>query len=66
MVTLDLNFTDFVQAKSYWKHNSSLLSDIEYLNIINEKITEVKRQHALPIYDPEGIKMYLMKSFSKL
>ena len=56
MVTLDLNFTNLVQGKSYRKHNSSLLNDIEYLNIVNEKITEVKRQYALPIYDPEGIK----------
>ena len=55
MVTLELNFTNFIQGKSYWKHNSSLLSDIEYLNIINEKIKEVKRQYALPIYDLEGI-----------
>ena len=42
MVTLELNFTNFIQGKSYWKHNSSLLSDIEYLNIIKEKIKEVK------------------------
>ena len=56
MITLDLNFTYFVEGKSYWKHNSSLLSEIEFLNIINKKITEVERQYALPIYDPEGIK----------
>ena len=55
MITLELNYTNFIHGKSYWKHNKSLLSDIEYLNLINEKILEVKRQYALPIYNLENL-----------
>ena len=55
MITLELNFTNFEHGKSYWKHNNSLLSDIEYLKQINEKITEVKRQYAVPIYNLDNI-----------
>lgn len=38
IVTLELNFTNFSHGKSYWKHNNSLLTDIEYVTIINKKI----------------------------
>lgn len=55
MVILELNFTNFKQGRSYWKHNNSLLSDIDYINIINEKILEVKRQYALPVYNLEDL-----------
>ena len=55
MITLELNFTNFEHGKSYWKHNKSLLSDIEYLKQINVKITEVKRQYAVPIYNLDNI-----------
>ena len=37
------------------KLNNSLLHDIEYLQIIKDKIIEVKKQYALPIYDIENI-----------
>ena len=55
MITLELNYTNLIHGKSYWKHNKSLLSDIEYLNLINEKILEVKRQYALPVYNLENL-----------
>ena len=32
--------TLIINCKSYWKHNNSLLSDIDYINQINEKILE--------------------------
>lgn len=44
VVTLKLNFTNFDRGKSYWKHNNSLLTDHEYLKIINEKISKVNFQ----------------------
>ena len=31
------------------------MHDIEYIKIINDKIDEVKRQYALPVYDIENI-----------
>ena len=55
MVILELNFTNFKQGRSYWKHNNSLLSDIDYVNQINEKILDVKRQYALPVYNLEDL-----------
>ena len=55
MITFELNFTNFQHGKSYWKHNDSLLSDIEYLKQINEKITELKRQYAAPVYNLDNI-----------
>ena len=55
VVILELNFTNFKQGRSYWKHNNSLLSDIDYINQINEKILEVKQQYALPVYNLEDL-----------
>ena len=55
MITLEFSFTQFKKGKPLWKHNNSLLHDIEYIKIINNKIDEVKRQYALPVYDIEDI-----------
>ena len=55
MVSLKCNFNHFVKGKPLWKFNNSLLSDINYLNTINEKINEIKMQYALPIYNMENI-----------
>ena len=54
VVILELNFTNFKQGKSYWKHNNSLVSNTDYVNQINEKI-EVKRQYALTVYNLEDL-----------
>ena len=55
MITLEFSFTQFKKGKPLWKHNNSLLHVIEYIKIINNKIDEVKRQYALPVYDIENI-----------
>ena len=55
IITLELNLTDFTHGKSYWKHNNSLLSDPDYLVRINNKIVDIKRQYALPVYNIEEI-----------
>ena len=36
-LTLELNFTNISHGKSYWKHNNSLLTELEYLKTMNEK-----------------------------
>ena len=54
-VTLELNFTDNTHGKSYWKHNNSLLTDLEYLKIINKTNLEVKKQYALPVHNIDEI-----------
>lgn len=55
MVILEVNFYEIVKGKSLWKHNNSLLNDSDYVNIINDKIKEVKMQYALPVYNLDDI-----------
>ena len=55
LVTLELNFTNISHGKSYWKHNNSLLTELEYLKTINKKILDVKKQYALPVYNIDEI-----------
>ena len=55
IVTLSLTMNTFEHGKGLWKHNNSLLNDIEYLNAINSKILEIKKQYCLPIYNLENI-----------
>ena len=38
MVILNMSFTNFIPGRPLWKHNNSLLKDIDYLNTINNKI----------------------------
>ena len=55
LVTLELSFTNTTQGKSYWKHNNSMLTELEYLKIMNKKIMEVKKQYAVPVYNTDEI-----------
>ena len=48
-------FNKFVKGKPLWKFNNSLLKDIDYLNVINCKIDEVKLQYSLPVYNTENL-----------
>ena len=56
MIILDLVFTPFKKGKPLWKFNNSLLSDIEYISIIKEKIDEIKSQYSVPVYETDCIK----------
>lgn len=55
MIILELKFSQFKKGKGLWKHNNSLLQDLEYLRTINDKITEIKKQYAIPVYDFDNI-----------
>ena len=55
MVILNISFNNFKHGKGLWKHNNSLLNDINYINTINDKIEEIKKQYALPVYDLNNI-----------
>ena len=55
LVTLELSLTKTTKGNSYWKHNNSLLTDLEYLKMMNKKIMEVKTQYALPVYNTDEI-----------
>lgn len=54
-ITLEIQFVEFKHGKGLWKFNNSLLKDIEYLDIINKKINEIKQQYALPIYNFDNL-----------
>ena len=55
VITLEFQFDDIKYGKSYWKLNNNLLTDKEYLDIINKHIKEIKRQYAKIVseYDQE-------------
>ena len=55
MITLTIIMDEFEHGKTLWKHNNSLLTDIEYLKIIHAKICEIKQQYCLPVYNPDNI-----------
>ena len=55
MILLDISFVKFQKGKTLLKHNNSLLQDINYLQVIKDKIIDVKKQYAIPIYNIENI-----------
>lgn len=55
MVTLSMAMDNFEHGRALWKHNNSLLTDMEYLKIINAKILDVKKQYCLPVYNLDNI-----------
>lgn len=55
MVALTIAMDNFEHRSGLWKHNNSLLIDTEYLELINSKILEVKKQYCLPIYNLENV-----------
>ena len=46
MLMSKCNFNNFVKGKPLWKLNTSVLSAINYPNIINENINEIKVKYA--------------------
>ena len=54
MITLGISFVKFQKGKPLWKHNNSLLHDEDYLQIIKDKISEIKKQYAVPVYKMEN------------
>lgn len=50
-----LKFNEFRKGKGLWKFNNSLLHDLDYLELINKLILDIKRQYALPVYHLENI-----------
>ena len=55
MISLEIKFNPFIKGKPLWKHNNALLHDAEYLKVINDKITDIKMQYALPVYNRDNI-----------
>lgn len=55
-VLLSLKINNFIKGSGFWKFNNSLLTDKEYVNLIKEKMNEVKTQYACPVYNTENIR----------
>lgn len=55
ITTLQLTFNDFQRGRGLWKFNNSLLNDIEFLDTIKNKILDVKKQYAVPVYNKDRI-----------
>ena len=37
-------------------NNNALLTELDYIDTINTKIEEIKKQYALPVYDRNNLK----------
>ena len=55
IITLTLEFDKECKTKSFWKFNSSLLSDQKYLKEINNEIEEVKSEYSATPYDRQQL-----------
>jgi hypothetical protein len=55
IILLKLKFVSFDHGKGLWKHNNSLLKDLDYLKEINKIIDKTIIQYAVPIYNYENI-----------
>ena len=51
MIVLELEFNPFLRGKGLWKFNNSLLYDKEYIDIVKQKIREVKVQYSALVYN---------------
>jgi hypothetical protein len=53
-VLLSLQVDNFIKGSGFWKFNS-LLSDKEYVDLVKEKMNNVKAQYACPVYNMKTI-----------
>lgn len=55
IITLDLNCCDLKRGKGYWKFNNLHLKDPNYIQIVKDKIKEVKERYAAIPYNLDVI-----------
>ena len=55
LITLNMNFGDNCKKKSFWKLNSSLLKDYNYVTEINGLIEKIIEQYAILPYNRENL-----------
>ncbi len=55
LITLVLDLAKIKRGKGFWKFNNSLLKDSDFSARIKNKISEVKKQYAVPLYNFENI-----------
>ena len=56
IISTNLQINEFQYSSGLWKHNNALLTELDYINTINTKIEEIKKQYALPAYDRNHLK----------
>jgi hypothetical protein len=54
-IKITLTISNHTHGKSNWKLNNSLLSDVEFVNMVKKDINDVKRQYAATPYDPQYV-----------
>ena len=55
LITLEISFNENIPGRGYWKFNSSLLQDKEYVNQVKKVIKETTETYAVPIYIREKV-----------
>ena len=55
MITLKLQISNETKFRNFWKFNSSLLKDLDFAKKINDVISSVKSQYAVPVYNLDNI-----------
>ena len=53
--TLNIRTSKFIRGRGLWKLNCDLLSNSDYVDLINKTIQEVKSEHTVPVYSIEFI-----------
>ena len=56
IISTNLQINEFQYSSGLWKHDNALLAELDYINTINTKIEEIKKQYALPVYDRNHLK----------
>ena len=56
IISTNLQINEFQYSSGLWKHNNALLTELDYIDTINTKIEEIKKQYALPVYDRNHLK----------
>ena len=50
ILELNMEISKFERGKGLWKLNCNLLTNADYVNLVNDTIQEVKLQYAVPVY----------------
>ena len=50
ILELTMEISKFERGKGLWKLNCNLLTNADYVNLVNDTIQEVKLQYAVPVY----------------
>ena len=56
IISTNLQINEFQYSSGLWKHNNALLTELDYINTINTKTEQIKKQYALPVYDRNHLK----------